>query len=409
MSNTATKPIQPKRKLRSVAPKTTEQTKLEPISSQPPLNPPIHPEPSSTPLLDQVTQNMRERVQPLAMADTNQPDAFVVDYLPDFLIDHRTDLNARRIPCGEVTGLEGIREEIQLRFVPKVGAGHFRIVARLRGKPTGLRWVEFVDAPLRAKLPAISEAPTDTDEDDDGWLDDEPDESLVPLHEWKRMSAENTRLQVELERLRTREAMRDEMRQEVARMMPKGNSSGGSLSELASLKALDDLRGQRETAPIEKPKSLIEQLKELKAAQELLAPATTNAAPSTDAASGIGALVQAIVKNPSDDPQEQAANLALLRTVLGVGDEGDDYDEAPTDSGLMGLLQSLVSNPMLAPIIAQYAAALLPTVQGVATATSPTPQPHQAAAPVRPPARPMRRRPAPARQVRPVTPSQPDA
>jgi hypothetical protein len=102
---------------------------------------------SVPPLVDRVLKRNAVRARSAPIIGGEQPDVFVVDFLINFLADHRSDTGAERIPCGEVTGVDGITEEIQARFVPKLGPGYYRITPRVNGKITTGKWVEYVSAP----------------------------------------------------------------------------------------------------------------------------------------------------------------------------------------------------------------------------------------------------------------------
>jgi hypothetical protein len=119
--------------------------------------------PSVPPIIDRIKRNAAVRARSAPIVGGELADGVIVDFLPNFEIDGRQDIGADRIPCGELTGLSNRREEVQVRFVPKVGEGYFRFRLRRNGQPVkNGQFVEFI--------PALNPAETDIDLDE---LDDD--------------------------------------------------------------------------------------------------------------------------------------------------------------------------------------------------------------------------------------------
>ncbi len=227
----------PKRRARNranVATDTVSDAGVTRAENQAPAERP----PSASQIIGVLSNPALRRGRAMNLADGEQADAYVVDFLPNFAVDHRADSTAARIPCGDVTGIGGIKEEIEARFLPKTGPGYFRITPRLGGKFTKGQWVEFVDVP-----PIIAPAAVDDDDDDDDDEGDEWDDELEAPTAVPLMTAEQFKLQLENVRLKER------------------------------LSALERhlQQPQPQPTPQPQPKSLLEQLRELKEVKALLA------------------------------------------------------------------------------------------------------------------------------------------
>lgn len=243
-------------------------------------------EPLPTQILDLLENEAIRRKRTVNLSDGEQPDAYVVDFLPDFEIDHKSGSTARRVPCGEVTGIGGIYEEIQARFVPRLGAGCYRITPRLGGKFNGSPWIEKV----RAQQPVI---PSDSNEAefDEEWEDEiaANTEQGISSRELRAI-IENVKLKAELDAIKRYQSQPQPQVQ---------------------------VQPQRPQQP--PPKTLLEQLRELKEIKELLSDdATPQTAP---ALTPEVILAKAMVENPS---KFGVFTERLMSKVLGTSDEEAD-------------------------------------------------------------------------------------
>jgi hypothetical protein len=251
---------------------TRAKAKSEPIIDQgddrATITPVVEIAPSLPPSLGRAVNHTARRMQSARIVDGEQPDAFVVDFLFNFVVDHRSDTGAERIPCGEVTGIEGIREEIQARFVPRLGPGYYRITPRVNGKITKGQWVEYVSAP------GYVESDLHLDEIDDDVIEE--------------LSSDDP------EKIRLQERLKYERRLNAER------NGSGSISELLhGLRALDEMRGQ--SAP---QKSLIEQIREAKeTARELVDMAPRRPEPSAQTVQPAPDLMTTALKIIAENPK----------------------------------------------------------------------------------------------------------
>ena len=186
--------------------------------------------------------------------------AYIIHRLPNFGEDHRSDSRAVSEFMGEISGGSDLIPELRARF----GADFFRVTERGSDGKIIKSWVvQTDDAP---------EAEIETEENEsqfEGNFSDDLPESF-------RLRLENERLKARLETSRN-------------------GSSSSMLEMVQALKALDDLRGETQ-----QQKSLIDQLKELRTAQELLAPRPSNPAP-------------AVIVQPDEGDDEVKALVRLLR------------------------------------------------------------------------------------------------
>ena len=263
--------------------RTVRATVLEPSEHRADSQVVTEEPPSEAQILDLLENEAIRRKRVVNLSDGEQADAYVVDFLPDFEIDQRSDSTARRVPCGEVTGIGGIYEEIQARFVPRLGPGRYRITRRSGGKLKG-QWVENVRAPQPIITPDSNE--TQVSEE---WEDE------IPANAEEGISARELRAIIENVRLK---AELDAIKRYQSQPPPQ-----------------TQVQPQRPQPP---PKTLLEQLREMKEIKELLSdePAQQTAPALTPEV----ILAKAIVENPS---KFGAFTERLMAKVLGANEEED--------------------------------------------------------------------------------------
>lgn len=132
------------------------------------------PESSETPVIDHVINQAVHRVRTRSVRDEESPDAYVVDYLPNFQFDHKASPDAARIPCGEVTGLDDLPAEIAARFIPRlrIDEGYFRISPRRSGRFLSGQWVEHVYTETRISESALNVEDDEIEYDDEDIIEE---------------------------------------------------------------------------------------------------------------------------------------------------------------------------------------------------------------------------------------------
>ncbi|HMX29599.1 MAG TPA: hypothetical protein PKC13_28700, partial [Blastocatellia bacterium] len=191
---------------------------------------------------------------PSIRREAARPHVIDVYCLPNYEVDQRTDTGAARELRGQLPGVCDLGIEILARW----GSGHYWLIERNAQNQVG-RQTHFYLPALPQVQPA-AETDEDVIEDEEDFIEDDDGFDL--------MAQENFRLKLELARLKERDRLRAEM------PPPQAAPAAPSLKEqLDLLLRLDELRGRGKTeTPLPPPKSLIEQLQELKQAEAILAP-----------------------------------------------------------------------------------------------------------------------------------------
>jgi hypothetical protein len=266
-------------------------------------------------------------ISPGLVFQYHSPAAYLIHHLPYFAEDHRSDPRAELVFAGEVPGGSDCTAEIRAQFVPRFGAGYYRVTERNGDGKIKATWVLQVgDA---------------TETDNDLFEESEYTEEAESL--------EFSRLREQIERIEQRLAA-----QQPTIQPPQQGTSLGEL--IQSVKALDELRGQQSLT------SKVREVEELRAMLQASTPVTPTTTEPSDA-------LTFLIKTELSPDSESRELMRKARALLNGGGPIAPEESQPN-------WQDVVSTaietwgPAVTPIIQSIVAGLTAKVTGQQASTS---------------------------------------
>lgn len=232
--------------------------------------------------------------QPRIRHEVAEPHAIDIYALPNYATDRRTDSSAR-ILLGQLPGGSDLGMEIYARY----GIGHYWLIERDAQSRLGKQMHFYMPPPHDPEPVADDELIAD----DEDFIEEDESSNLIV--------EENFRLRLELAKLKERDRVRAEMQPPLA--APPAPSFKDQLDLLLTL---DELRGKGRTEQ-PPPKSLLEQLQELKQAEALLTPKPVKTEPIPQAAPSEPADPRVtVLQMLLDDPDSAKGMASKLRGLF---------------------------------------------------------------------------------------------